>query len=154
MLGGVALVHAEEIGGEQRRLVAAGAGADLQDGVLLVGRVLGQQHALHRPLQLGQALLEGRGLLLGHRLHVGIGRHGLGILELALGLAPFADGFDQRTEIGIFLRGRDELLGIEIAARQRGLQLGMTGGDLIEFLKQRHGMPLVTQIRRRVQMSV
>ena len=47
MLGGIALVHAEQVGGEQRRLVAAGAGADFQDGVLLVGRVLGQQHALH-----------------------------------------------------------------------------------------------------------
>jgi hypothetical protein len=38
VLGGVALVHAEQVGREQRRLLAAGAGADLQDGVLLVGR--------------------------------------------------------------------------------------------------------------------
>jgi hypothetical protein len=139
MLGGVALVHAEEIGGEQRRLVAAGAGADLEDGVLLVGRVLGQQHALHRALQLRQALLERSSLFLGHRPHVGIGGHGLGVLEFALGLAPFVDCFDQWAEIGIFLGGRDELLGIEIAGRQRRLQLGMTGGDLIEFLKQGHG---------------
>ena len=40
---GIALVHAEEIAGEQRRLVAAGAGADFEDGALLVGGVLGQQ---------------------------------------------------------------------------------------------------------------
>ena len=44
--------------------------------------------------------------------------HRLGVLQLALGLAPFADRLDQRPEIGIFLRGRDELLRIERAARQ------------------------------------
>ena len=32
VLGGVALVHAEQVAGEQRRLVAAGAGPHLQDG--------------------------------------------------------------------------------------------------------------------------
>ena len=31
--GGVALIHAEEVAGEERRLVAAGAGADFEDGV-------------------------------------------------------------------------------------------------------------------------
>ena len=43
LLGGVALVHAEQVAGEQRGLVAAGAGADFEDGVVLVHRVLGQQ---------------------------------------------------------------------------------------------------------------
>ena len=60
--GGIALVHAEQVAGEQRRLVAAGAGADFEDGVLLVGRVLGQQQDLDvasrsasmRSSQLGQ----------------------------------------------------------------------------------------------------
>ena len=32
-------VHAEQLGGEQRRLVAAGPGADLDDGVAVVERV-------------------------------------------------------------------------------------------------------------------
>ena len=35
---GVARVHAEQIAGEQRRFVAAGAGADFEDHVLLVVR--------------------------------------------------------------------------------------------------------------------
>ena len=39
---GVALVHAEQLGGEQRRLVAAGAGADFEDRVALVVLVLRQ----------------------------------------------------------------------------------------------------------------
>ena len=43
LLGGVALVHAEQIAREQRRLIAAGAGADFEDDVALVHRVLGQE---------------------------------------------------------------------------------------------------------------
>ena len=43
MNGGIALIHAIEIAGEQRRLVAAGAGADFEDDVALVHRILGQQ---------------------------------------------------------------------------------------------------------------
>ena len=43
LIGGVALVHAEQVAGEQRRLVAAGAGADFENDVALVHRVLGQE---------------------------------------------------------------------------------------------------------------
>ena len=43
MLGGVTLVHAEQIAGKERRLVAAGAGADFQDDVAVVHRVLGDE---------------------------------------------------------------------------------------------------------------
>ena len=50
---GVALVHAEQVAGEQRRLVAAGAGPDFDDRALLVGRVLGQEQ---EPDLLGQVL--------------------------------------------------------------------------------------------------
>ena len=45
---GVALVHAEELGGEQRRLLAAGAGAHFEDRVALVVVVLGQQRQFAR----------------------------------------------------------------------------------------------------------
>ena len=46
---GVALVHAEQVGGEQRRLFAAGAGADLEDRRAVVGLVLRQQRELRAP---------------------------------------------------------------------------------------------------------
>ena len=46
LLGGVALVHAEQVAGEQRGLVAAGAGADFQDGVVIVHRVLRDQRQM------------------------------------------------------------------------------------------------------------
>ena len=87
--GGIALVHAEQVAGEQRRLVAAGAGADFEDGVLLVGGVLGQQQDLDVLLQRLDALLELRQLGLGQRPHLGIGRlvgeHRLEIGMLLLG---------------------------------------------------------------------
>src|SRR3546814_10094398 len=44
----VALIHPEQVGGEQGRLLAAGAGAHLEDRVLLVGRILRK----HQHLQL------------------------------------------------------------------------------------------------------
>ena len=48
----VALVHAEQVGGEQRRLFAAGAGAHLEDRVALVILVLRQQRQLDVEFQL------------------------------------------------------------------------------------------------------
>ena len=65
---GIALIHAEQIGGEQRRLVAAGAGAHFEDGVALVGLVLGQQHELARwRFELGQPFLSSARARLGQR---------------------------------------------------------------------------------------
>ena len=52
LLGGIALVHAEQIAGEQRGLVAAGAGADFEDDVALVHRVLRQQRQADLLLEL------------------------------------------------------------------------------------------------------
>ena len=41
--GGVALVHAEQLAGEQRGLVAAGPGADFENDVALVHRIPGDE---------------------------------------------------------------------------------------------------------------
>ena len=73
---GVALIHAEEIGGEERRFLAAGAGAQLEDGVALVGLVLGQQQKPHLLLELGNALAELGQLGLGQRAHLRLARLG------------------------------------------------------------------------------
>ena len=105
---GVAAVHAEQVGGEQGGLVAAGAGAHLQDGALLVGGILGQQlHAAAparssamRGLERGQ-LLPGqrRQLLVGRRIGDAAPRD----RPLGLGLAQGLDGGDQRIELGELL---------------------------------------------------
>ena len=73
LIGGVTLIHAEQIAGEQGRLVAAGAGADFENDVALVHRVLGQKRE-------PQLLLERRAprfkpglFVFGDRTHLGIG---------------------------------------------------------------------------------
>ena len=43
LFGGVALIHAEQVAGEQRGLVAAGAGANFEDGVVIVHRIFRDQ---------------------------------------------------------------------------------------------------------------
>ena len=63
---GIALVHAKQVAGEQRRLVAAGAGADLEHRRALVGGVARKQLQREVALGLGQ-----RRLILGQLL----GRH-------------------------------------------------------------------------------
>ena len=70
---GVALVHAEEIGSEQRRLLAAGAGAHFEDRALLVGGVLGQKLHLELPLELFDLRYRAARLLLGERRHRRLG---------------------------------------------------------------------------------
>ena len=130
---GVALVHAQEVAREQRRLVAAGAGADLQDRVLVVGRVLGQQQQPHLPLQLGQASRELALLRLHQIRHVGIARHRAELAQFALDRPVGLDGRHHRAEVGKFLgelgvaAGRD--LGEQrlqlVAAGEDGVELGL-----------------------------
>src|SRR5262249_58902200 len=60
----VAGVHAVEIAGEDRGLVAAGAGAHLEEDVLVVARILRQQQAAQLLLLAAARALEARDLLL------------------------------------------------------------------------------------------
>ena len=53
---GEARIHAEEVGGEKRRLLAAGARADLEENVALVVRVFRQQLLLQLDFDLLEAL--------------------------------------------------------------------------------------------------
>ena len=114
---GVAAVHAEQVGGEQRRLVAAGAGAHLQDGAALVGGVLRQQLDLELLLELLAARLE--------RLEIGA-RHGDHLL-VGGGVV------DQRLEVGLLLVGGAQRLDRRHQRIERGELLGQLGvGRLID----------------------
>ena len=81
MLLGKARVHAENLGHKERGLVAAGAGADFQDDVLLVIGILGQQHHLDLFFHAGSRVFEARQLFLRHGANLGIAlvQHALGI---------------------------------------------------------------------------
>ena len=104
--GGVALVHAEQVAGKQRRLVAAGAGADFEDGVLLVGGVLGQQQYLDFLPQRLDALLDAGQVCLGQRPHLGVGalvgEHRLEVGEFAFRPEKLPDPGRDVLKIGIF----------------------------------------------------
>src|SRR5690606_16586754 len=56
LLGGIAIIHAEEIAGKDRRLVPASAGADFEDRVLLVGGILREEEHLQLSQQAFNAL--------------------------------------------------------------------------------------------------
>jgi len=99
-------VHPEELGGEQRRLVAAGAGADFEDDVLLVVRILGDQ----QNLELRQERLPPRDerlqLLFGELAHVRVagGRQLFGLRDVADDGLVLAEPFDERLDLGQRLR--------------------------------------------------
>ena len=132
---GIALIHAEQNRAEQRRLLAAGAGADFEDRVALVVFVLRQQGQPDLELELGEAPAQRAHLLLGHRLHVGVVA-GFGHLrrgrELGLGAAQILDAVDNRAELAVFLRQPGELGAAEPRAGQRRAQLGMAAQQLVE----------------------
>ena len=71
---GVARIHAEEIGREKRRFVAAGAGADFQDRALFVGCILGQKRDAKLLLESRDALGKRRALGICEIDHVLVGR--------------------------------------------------------------------------------
>ena len=104
---GVAAVHAEQIGCEQRRLVAAGAGAHLQDGALVVGRVLGEEMQAQFLQQLAPAVIDLIELLLSQLPEILVGRGVVGersqLAPLGFGLAILEDGLDHGIELGEFL---------------------------------------------------
>ncbi len=122
---GIFLVHAEQVAGEQRRLVAAGAGADLEHRRALVGGVAREQRQRQRTLggfeRSGVAMeLLGRHLA---QLVVGIVRHRLERHRLGAQLAHLAGGDGDGLELGIFLRDRDEAIRRQVAGRHHRLQL-------------------------------
>ncbi len=97
-----ALVHAEQVAGEQRRLLAAGAGADLDHRGTGIGRVLGQERQLQRMLGPGQLGLQPRQLLFGKGAHLGIGQHFLGLGHVGHEAAPGLDLADDGLQFAVF----------------------------------------------------
>jgi hypothetical protein len=145
LLGGIALVHPEQIAREKRGLVAARSRPDLEDDAALVGGVLRQQ----RDQDLtgaGVDLGAGRvALLIGEVPELGIGRgvrdQPLGLGQIGQCLPPGGDRRHDRIELG-------ELLGeLDRADRVRGGvdlggRRGVAGDDGVEAILgelKRHG---------------
>ena len=131
---GVARVHPQERAGEERRLVAAGAGAHLEEHVARVVRVLRQQRGLEFARERLHARARRRALVLGERLHRRIGRHLVGRREVGLGVPPGAEPLDDRPEFRVLLRERAEAVhvGRRLRRGQRVVELGQARDEAFE----------------------
>jgi hypothetical protein len=116
---GEARVHPEQIGGEQGGLLAAGAGPDLEQDVLLVVRILGHEQLFERLLQ---PLLLARQLplfLTRHLAHLGVLLHLARFVDALADLAVLTQRFDQLTQIRVLLAELLHLLAVRQHSRVR-----------------------------------
>ena len=103
----VTRIHAEDVGNEQRRLVAAGAGADFEDDVAFVVWIFGQQQELEFRLAFVETIFEPGEFFLRHGLQFGIGlfaHHHARFVDAALEVFVFAEFCDEFTEFGVTFR--------------------------------------------------
>ncbi len=135
-------VHAEQIGGKQRRLLTAGAAADLEHDVLVVVRVLRQKEDL--ACRSASAVLfagEARLFLTRHGAHVGI----LLLEEDAVLFALLLDqlvatvGADQLDQVGVLFRELLELVATrdDVGIGELGFELDEAGLDCVKLVEHR-----------------
>ncbi len=126
---GVARVHAHEVGGEECGFVAAGAGADLEDGGAVVERIA--RHKERRQLRFDLGDLRGEAVVLGARFggHVGVGggEQLRQLRALALGAREAAGEFGYGGEAPVLPAEFGDPAGVAGPDRIRQLAL-----DLIE----------------------
>jgi hypothetical protein len=105
VLLGEAQIHAKDLGNEERGLVATGAGAKLDDDVLFVVRIFGQEQDFEFFLHGGEARLEIGELRLGHLAQVGVGfgEHGFGVRNGVAEAAVLTELFDGWLEVAVLL---------------------------------------------------
>ena len=153
LLIGETRVHAEEVTCEDGGLVATGTGANLDDDVLVVGRVCRDEHELDVVFERRQLAFDAGDLLLCELLHLGIREHFLGLGQIVEVLHIGTRRLRERTLVGVFLRQSVVFLLI----RQHGrvghlhLQLVISLADLDQLLSFQHLNPLAcirTKTRR------
>ena len=133
---GVARVHAKEVTGEQRRLVAAGTSADFQKDIALVAGVLGQQQLLQFVFNLRQPRLGRHHLGFGEFAHFRVGEHLLRRLQIVVGLPPLRVERDHRAEFGVLARELAVLLHVarRLAAGQDAVKLVKPADEVFKFV--------------------
>ena len=110
---GIALVHAEQIAREQRRLVAAGAGADFEHRRALVGRIARQQRQRQRALGLAaacRAIAAISSRAIARDLGIGVRSISASTPSSARNRRTSPAAARDRLQLGIFLRHRDEAI--------------------------------------------
>ncbi len=127
---GISLVHPGQVTGPQRGLVSSGGGANLDDDVFVVIRILRHEQQLQLGLQLLRFSVLSLHLLtqVGQHLLVGFAlRQFPRFAGLGLSLLPRVVSIDDRLQIGVALGG----LGIPGLVRGN-LRIGHFGQRLIE----------------------
>ena len=139
VLLGEARVHAENLGGEERSLVAASAGADFEDDVLLVVGILGEEQDLQFFFESLPARLERGDFFLGHGAQVCIvaGKELAGIIEALADLLEFAEPFYGRFDFAKLLG--DFLIALvvveDLGQSELGLEVAVALLHLFETVK-------------------
>ncbi len=133
---GVAAVHAQQIGGKQRRLVAAGAGTDFQKQVALVVGVAWQECRLQGALQALHLGREAWLLFFRQRPELGIGQHEPGLTQFVFTLAIVVVQTHHLADVGVLaaqLAVAFQILG-DIAVAQQGVELQQALTQLLQFM--------------------
>ena len=144
--GNEALVHLEQIARKDAGLVAAHAGANLDDGVLLVRGVGRDEHELDVFLELGKLLFVLGDVGLEQLLLLGVGRlveHLLGGLDVIEGGEVLAGGVHEVGLVRVLLVEASELLDVAGDGRVGELLLELLVGidELLELVS--HGDSLL-----------
>ncbi len=108
---GIARVHAKQIPGEECRLIAARAGAHLEEEAFVIARVPGEQERAQLRLRGGELRLQPADFLGAERAHAGIGvlEHVARSREVALELVVVAQALRERLEASVLDRKVAEL---------------------------------------------
>ena len=136
---GVAGIHAEEIAGEDRRLITARAGAHFQEDVATVLLVAGQQELLQRQLFGLQTRLDAAHFVVRHGADVAVAvlLHLARLLQLILHSLIGGEGLDDRLDLGEFLGERAEavLIANDFAITQQRFKLFVAVLEIGKFVE-------------------
>src|SRR5690606_35841715 len=141
---GVAAVHAEEIGREERRLLAARPRADLEEDVALVVGILGQEEDLDLAFDLGDLGLELGELLGGELAQLGIGERGLVLGDSCLELLVARVLVYELGELGALTVELGEALSVrrDLGAAEHLFELAVPRDQAVELLLRQQAQPL------------
>ena len=103
--------------GEQRRLLAAGAAADLDDNVLVVVGIFREQKDAELLLETGDVLRGPVELLAGQLFQIGIREQGLGFIAVGQALPVLPVRLHQRSQFLLLLVQAPEQRGVRVDFR-------------------------------------
>ena len=98
----IAGVHAQQVAGEQGRLVAAGTSANFHEGRPGIVWVLGHQHELQGLVQMGDIGLRSGDFFFSQLAHFGLGQQGLCLRQVVFALAQAPVLGAERADFGMF----------------------------------------------------